>query len=83
MANMSANQRAQYDRPELSVASTGVRVRDRRYPIAFTIIGLLVLGALGYATAVAIDGWPRAVVLVMIVVTTIGLMIAISPNRRA
>ena len=42
-----------------------------------------VLAALGYATVDAIDGWAQAVVLGVIVLTAIGAMIAVSPNRRA
>lgn len=83
MANMSVNQRAQLERVDLTVPTTGVRVRHRRYVIAFTIVIGLVAVALGYATAVAIDGWARAVVLGMIIVTVIGAMIALSPRRRA
>ena len=83
MANMSANQRTQLDRVDLSVPTTGVRVRRRRPLIIFTVIALAILGALSYATVEAINGWAQGVVLAMIVVTTVGVMIAISPLRRA
>jgi fatty acid desaturase len=83
MANMSANQRTQLDRVDLSVPTTGVRVRRRRPLIIFTVIALAILGALSYATVEAINGWAQGVVLAMIVVTTVGMMIAISPLRRA
>lgn len=83
MANMSANQRAQLERVDLSVPTTGVRVRHRGYVIAFTAVVTLIGVALGYATVEAIDGWARAVVLGMIIVTVIGAMIALSPRRRA
>ena len=33
-------------------------------------------------SAWGIDGWAQALVLGVIVLTTIGLMIAVSPNRR-
>ena len=83
MANMSANQRTQLDRVDLSVPTTGVRVRRRRPLIIFTVIALAILAALSYATVEAINGWAQAVVLAMIVVTTVGVTIAISPLRRA
>jgi fatty acid desaturase len=83
MANMTVNQRNHVDRVELSVPSTGVTVRNRTPLIAYTVIALAVFGALAYATAEAIDGWAQGVVLAMIVVTTIGAMIAIDPLRRA
>jgi hypothetical protein len=83
MANMTVNQRNHIDRVELSVPDTGVTVRDRRPLIAFTVLALAVFGALAYATVEAIDGWAQGVVLAMIVVTTIGAMIALDPLRRS
>jgi hypothetical protein len=82
MANMNVNQRNQFERAELSVPSTGVHVRNRKPLIAYTALALIILGALSYATIKAIDGWAQAVVLAMIVVTTIGVMIALDPLRR-
>jgi hypothetical protein len=82
MANMNVNQRTQFERAELSVPSTGVHVRNRKPLIAYTALALIILGALSYATIKAIDGWAQAVVLAMIVVTTIGVMIALDPLRR-
>jgi fatty acid desaturase len=82
MANMSINQRTQFDRVDLSVPTTGVRVRDRRPVIAFTVIATAILAALVYATAVAVDGWAKAVVLGVIMLTVVGAMIAVNPLRR-
>jgi fatty acid desaturase len=82
MANMSSSDRAQYERPELSAADRSMRVANKRPVIAFTALSLVILAALLYAVAWGIDGWPHALVLGVIVATTIGLMIAISPNRR-
>jgi hypothetical protein len=82
MANMSVNQRTQFERADLSVPSTGVRVRSRRPLIIYTALALIVLAGLSYATIKAIDGWAQGVVLAMIVVTTIGVMIALDPRRR-
>ena len=83
MANMNVNQRTQFERVDLTVADTSTRVRNRRRLIVFNVIALAILGALAYATVVAIDGWAKGVVLGVIVLTTIGAMIALSPNRRA
>ncbi len=83
MANMTVNQRNQFERVELTVPSTAVGVRNPNRIVATNVIALLILGALGYATVDALDSWARAVVLAMIVVTTIGAMIALNPNRRA
>ena len=82
MANMSVNQRTQLDRVDLSVPTTGVRVRDRRPVIAYTVIAVLVLGVLAYVTATTIEGWAQAVVLGVIVLTAVGTIIAVSPTRR-
>ncbi|MEK6327396.1 MAG: hypothetical protein AABM66_07725 [Actinomycetota bacterium] len=79
---MSSSDRAQYERPELSAADRSMRVANKRPVIAFTALSLVILAALVYAVAWGIDGWPHALVLSVIVATTIGLMIAISPNRR-
>jgi len=83
MSHMTVNQRMQFDRIDLSVPTTGTQVRRRRVLIIFNVLALALFGALAYATAVAIDGWAQGVVLGMIVLTAIGAMIALSPNRRA
>ena len=82
MANMTVNQRNQFERATLS-APTGVGVRNPRRLIILNAVLVLVAAALIAGTIAAIDGWAQAVVLAMIVVTTIGAMIALSPNRRA
>ncbi len=83
MANMTSSDRAQYERPELDAPDRSMRVGNKRPVIVFTAIGLVILAALVYATAWGINGWPQALVLAAIVVTMIGLIIAVSPNRRA
>ena len=82
MANMTSSDRAQYERPELDAPDRTMRVGNRRPVIAFTALALVILAALVYATAWGIDGWAQALVLGVIVLTTIGLIIAVSPNRR-
>ncbi len=83
MANMSSSDRAQYERPDLSAPDRTMRVRDRRPVIAYTVIAILVLAALLYAVAWGINGWAQALVLGVLLVTAVGLMIAVSPRRRA
>jgi hypothetical protein len=84
MANMDYTQRAQTERLDLGDArSTRVlRARSNRGPLIYTLLALPLLGVLVYATAAGIDEWWQAAVLGVIVMTTIGLMIAVSPNRR-
>jgi hypothetical protein len=49
----------------------------------FVALAVVLLAALVYAVAWGIDGWAQGLVLGVIVLTTIGLMIAVSPTRRA
>lgn len=83
LSNMTENQRMQLERPDLSVPSTGVQVRSRRPLVIYTVIASVVLVLLGYLTMRALDGWAQFVVLGAIILTAIGGMIAVSPNRRA
>ena len=82
MANMTVTDRTQFERVELSVPSTGTRVRNRGTVIAFTLLATAVLGALVYATVDTIEGWAQAVVLGVIMLTAVGAMIAVNPLRR-
>ena len=84
MANMSANQRAQYERAELG-HSSGDRLlsaRSKRWPLVYMALMVPILACGIYAVVAGIDEWWQALVLGVIVMTTVGLMIAISPNRR-
>ena len=83
MANMTVNQRNQFERIDLSVPTTGVRVRSAGARVAYTVLATALLVALGYATVVAIDGWAKAIVLGAIMLTAVGAMIAVDPRRRA
>ena len=82
MANMDITQRTQLERVDLSVPTTGVRVRSIRPLVIYTLVASVVLIVLGYAAIEAIDGWPRLAVLGAIIATAIGGMIAIDPQRR-
>ncbi len=82
MAHMSANQRAQVERIDLSVPTTGVRVRDSRRVAVYNVLAGIILVGLAVAAATAIDGWARAIVLGAVMLTAVGAMIAISPSRR-
>ncbi|OLE36999.1 MAG: hypothetical protein AUG48_05645 [Actinobacteria bacterium 13_1_20CM_3_68_9] len=82
MANMTSSDRAQYERADLGAPDRSMRVSNRRPVIIFTSLALVILAALAYTVAWGINGWPQALVLGVIVVTAIGLMIAVSPNRR-
>jgi hypothetical protein len=83
MSNMTESDRAQYERPDLRGPDRTMRVGDRRPVIAYTVIAILFAAALLYAVAWGIDGWPQALVLGVMILTAVGLMIAVSPSRRA
>jgi hypothetical protein len=82
MANTDVTQRNQFDRVDLSVPTTGVRVRSRRGLALYVLLALPVLAALVWAAVDRIDGWPQVVVLGAIVLTAIGAIIALDPLRR-
>ena len=83
MANMNIQDRAQYERPDLSSPDRSLRVTRRRPVFIYIALAAVLLAALVYAVAWGIDGWAQGLVLGVVVVTTIGLMIAVSPTRRA
>ncbi len=83
MSRMTENQRRQFERPDLSGPDRSLRTASDRPMIIFSAIAIVVAGLLSWQAIVRIDGWPSIVVLAMIVVTTIGLIIAVSPTRRA
>jgi fatty acid desaturase len=83
MANMNIQDRAQYERADLAGPDRSLRVTKRRPVFIYLALAAVLLAALVYSVAWGIDGWAQALVLAVIVVTTIGLMIAVSPTRRA
>jgi hypothetical protein len=83
LSHMTENQRMQFERPDLRERNTGARVRSTRSLAIFMVIAILIAGALIWATVEALDGWAMYVVLAGIVMTVIGAMIAVSPNRQA
>lgn len=83
MANMNVNERMQYERDELKVPSTGVRLSSTRPLRIYLALAIPLLGALTFAAIAGIDNWWQGLVFAVIIVTTIGLMIAVSPTRRA
>jgi hypothetical protein len=82
MANMNIQDRAQYERADLAGPDRSLRITDRRPVTIFVALAVVLIAALVYAVAWGINGWAQGLVLGVIVLTTIGLMIAVSPNRR-
>jgi uncharacterized membrane protein YoaK (UPF0700 family) len=83
MGNTDITSRAQYERQDLRAGGEGIRRGSERGAAIYSVIALIV-GALLSAVAVAtIENWAQWLVLGVIVVTTLGFAIAISPARRA
>ena len=83
MSNMTVNQRDQYDRATYAGSAERIRHGSERGTTIFNVIAVIVAAALCFTAITVIDGWSQWVVLGVIVFTTVGVMIAISPNRRA
>ena len=83
MSRMTENQRMQFDRPDLRGPDRSLRTTSDRPMIIYTVIAVIVAGLLSWQAIERIDGWPSLVVLGAIIMTTIGMIIAVSPYRRA
>ena len=85
MGNMDSTQRSQMERLDLGDARSTrlLRAQSRNWALIYMLLALPILGALVYATVAGIESWWQVLVLAVIVLTAVGMMIAISPNRRA
>jgi hypothetical protein len=83
MSGMTATDRNQLERVDLTVPSTGLRLKNGRGLATYSVISTAVLVALGYWAVKQINGWASLIVLGMILVNVVGLMIAVRPNRGA
>jgi uncharacterized membrane protein YeaQ/YmgE (transglycosylase-associated protein family) len=81
MSNLDITQRKSLERSTLS-GNDSLRHGTERGSAIYSIIAILIGGVLGYAALTTIDSWSQWLVLGVIVITTIGAMIALSPNRR-
>ena len=82
MSNMTVNQRNQYDRATYAGSGERLRHGSERGAAIYSVIAAVIAIGLCVAAVTVIDGWAQWVVLGAIVMTTIGFMIAVSPNRR-
>ena len=82
MANTDITSRTQFERTDLRAGGEGIRRGSEKGAAIYSAFAA-VLGIALCVTAVAtIESWAQWLVLAVIVVTTIGIMIAVSPNRR-
>lgn len=82
MANTDVTQRTQYERNDLLAGGESIRRGSERGAAIYNMIALVVGGLLGAVAIATIDNWSQWLVLGVIVLTVIGFMIAINPNRR-
>jgi hypothetical protein len=82
MSNLDITQRNSLERSTLS-GNDSLRRGSERGSAIYSVIALLIGGVLGYAALTTIESWSQWLVLGVIVFTTVGFAIAISPNRRA
>lgn len=81
MGNLDVTQRNSLERSTL--ADTGsLRHGSERGSAIYSVVALAIGLALGYAAVQTIDSGWQWLVFGVIVLTTIGAMIALSPNRR-
>jgi hypothetical protein len=83
MANTDITSRAQYERSDLLAGGEGIRRGSERGAAIYSVVALIVGIGLSVVAVATIENWAQWLVLGVIVVTTIGFMIAVSPNRRA
>ncbi|MEK6277426.1 MAG: hypothetical protein AABM29_05370 [Actinomycetota bacterium] len=83
MSNMTENQRAQFERATFAGSAERIRHGSERGASIYSAIAALIGVGLCVAAVSVIEGWAQWVVLGAIVFTTVGVMVAVSPNRRA
>ncbi|HEX2360170.1 MAG TPA: hypothetical protein VHH72_10165 [Solirubrobacterales bacterium] len=81
MGNLDITQRNSLERSTLS-GRDSLRHGSERGAAIYSVVALLIGIGLGVAAVATIDNWAQWLVLCVIVITTIGFMIAVSPNRR-
>ena len=82
MANTDITQRSQYERSDLLARGEGIRRGSERGAAIYNVIALVIGVGLSVLAVATIDNWSQWLVLGVIVLTMIGFMIAVSPNRK-
>jgi hypothetical protein len=82
MANTDITQRSQYERSDLLAGGEGIRRGSEKGARIYNVIALIVGIGLCVVAVATIESWAQWLVLGVILMTMIGFMIAVSPNRR-
>jgi len=83
MANTDITSRTQYERTDLRAGGESIRRASEKGAAIYSVFALIVGIALSVVAVATIQSWAQWLVLAVIIVTTIGFAIAVSPNRRA
>lgn len=83
MSNMTENQRAGFERATYGGSAERIRRGSERGASIYSVIAAIVGLTLCYAALTVIEGWWQWLVLAVIVFTTVGLMVAVSPRRQS
>jgi len=83
MANTDITSRTQYERTDLRAGGESIRRGSEKGAAIYSGIALVLGIGLSILAVETIESWAQWMVLAVIVITTVGFMIAVSPNRRA
>ena len=81
MGNLDVTHRNQFERSTLSDTG-GLRHGSEKGAAIYTVVALVIGVALSVVAVMTIESLAQWIVLGVIIVTMIGFMIAVSPNRR-
>ena len=81
MGNLDITQRNQFERSTLSDTG-GMRRGSERAAAIYSVVALIIGIVLCVVAVTTIESWAQWLVLGVIIMTMIGFMIAVSPNRR-
>ena len=82
MANTDITSRTQYERTDLRAGGEGIRRGSEKGAAIYSAIAAVIAIALCVTAVMVIESWAQWLVLGVIIMTTVGIMIALSPNRR-
>jgi hypothetical protein len=83
VSSTDVTQRTMYERVELSGPPTaGAEVKKAWRIVALNGVLAVIAAVLIYALVDGIDGWAHLIVLGGIVLTVVGTMLAVDPNRK-
>jgi hypothetical protein len=82
MSHLTQSDRNQFDRATYSGTADRIRHGSERGAAIYSVIALVIGVVLCIGAATVIEGWAQWVVAGGILATTVGFMIAVSPNRR-